>query len=74
MSFAQVFTCKLPFFEIKDDFAAFYTVLTGKRPSKPVNCESIGFSDELWDVMQRGWGPEPNSRPPLGAFIEVLEA
>jgi hypothetical protein len=68
----QVFTAKIPFSHIENDVVVLNKILNGERPSKPVGCESVGFNEELWDVMQRGWTPDPDSRATLGAFFGVL--
>jgi serine/threonine protein kinase len=68
----QVFTAEVPFSQIEHDVIVLSKVLNGARPPKPVDSESVGFSDELWNVMQRGWAVEPDSRAPLASFIEVL--
>jgi hypothetical protein len=43
-------------------------VRTGERPLKPNGCEAVGFSEKLWDAMQRGWAHDPKARPPLHVF------
>jgi hypothetical protein len=68
----QVFTSKTPFFQIGNDIVVLNKVLNGERPPKPVDCESVGFSDELWDVVERAWAAEPESRASLADFIKVL--
>jgi hypothetical protein len=68
----QVFTSKTPFFLIQNDVMVLHKVLNGERPPKPVDCENVGFTDELWDLMQRGWAAEPESRASLVDFIQVL--
>jgi hypothetical protein len=47
-------------------------VLRGERPTKPTDCEDVGFSDTLWDVMQRGWDAKAELRPPLADFAAAL--
>jgi hypothetical protein len=69
---AQTFTFKAPFSHISNDFALSRRVILGERPHKPTDCENVGFNETLWDLLQKGWGPQPESRPPLSEFIEVL--
>jgi hypothetical protein len=72
---AQIFTLNLPFSHIRDTFGLFLRVAKGdERPINPVGCENIGFTDDLWDMMQRGWSAQPESRSSLSAFIELLES
>jgi hypothetical protein len=68
----QMFTSSVPFAHIAADYAIALRVIQGVRPAKPVNCEDIGFTEGLWDVIVQGWSQEPASRPPLSAFIEAL--
>jgi hypothetical protein len=68
-----VFTSKTPFFHIRNDIAVLNKVLNGERPPKPVDCESVGFSDTLWEVVERGWAAEPELRALLPEFLKVLE-
>jgi hypothetical protein len=69
---AQTFTSKTPFSHISNEFALSRRVILGERPHKPTDCENVGFNENLWDLLQQGWGPQPESRPPLSKFIEVL--
>jgi hypothetical protein len=66
----QTFALKPPFFHIREDIAIIWHVEKGERPIKLMDCDNIGFTDGLWDLMQRGWASQPESRPPLSAFIE----
>jgi serine/threonine protein kinase len=71
-SLRQLFALKQPFPCIARDIVVPYHVLGGVRPCKPRGCERIGFSEELWAVMKRGWKADPQTRPPLSAFSAVL--
>jgi hypothetical protein len=71
---AQIFTLETPFSHIGNDHAVSMRVMKGERPSKPTSCQHTGFTDTLWDLMQRGWTSNPESRPLLSAFIDILEA
>jgi serine/threonine protein kinase len=68
----QLFTLEKPFLSITRDIAVPRYVCAGHRPYKPRGCERIGFSEELWIVMQSGWSSYPSARPPLSAFSAVL--
>jgi hypothetical protein len=70
---SQIFALKLPFFHIRDTFAVTSRVALGERPVKLIDCESIGFTDGLWALMQRGWAARSGARPALAAFVEVLQ-
>jgi hypothetical protein len=47
-------------------------VLAGERPTRPSASAVIGFTDEVWDVMQRGWAQNPEHRPRLVEVRRVL--
>jgi hypothetical protein len=44
-------------------------VLSGQRPSRPDGLNDIGLSDEIWNLMERGWHHAPAHRPSLGEFL-----
>jgi hypothetical protein len=68
----QLFTLLLPFHHIRNDTGVLLRVLGGERPRKPTECTHVGFSDALWDIMERGWHAEPGLRPTLAEFGSVL--
>lgn len=49
-----------------------YHVLRGKRPGKPANASTIGFSDSLWDFTQKCWDGEMKSRPKVEEVVTHL--
>jgi hypothetical protein len=49
-------------------------VLNGARPSKPSATTEIGFTDDVWDLIQRGWAKEPSDRPMLSEFLEFIRS
>ena len=38
-------------------------VQKGKRPNKPENAESLGFSNTLWRLIRSCWSESPSARP-----------
>ena len=69
--FLQVLTGEIPLAEIQDT-AMGYHVLRGKRPDKPENAPSIGFSDPLWGFTQRCWDGKMELRPRVGEVVAQL--
>jgi tetratricopeptide (TPR) repeat protein len=69
---AQLFSGQLPFEHIRSDFAVMIQVMRGARPSKPSASIEVGFTDDLWDIMQRGWAETPSDRPSLAEFWQVI--
>ena len=47
-------------------------MVEGRRPVKPENASSIGFSDLLWGFVQRCWVSEMESRPPVAEVVMQL--
>jgi hypothetical protein len=70
---AQIFTSQAPFPHILNELMIAGQVVGGLRPLKPTDCEKIGLTDALWHQMQRAWASEPEVRPALSTFIDVLE-
>jgi len=49
-----------------------YHVLRGRRPDKPGDAPTIGFSDSLWRFTQRCWDGQINLRPKAGEVAMQL--
>jgi len=49
-----------------------YHVLLGKRPRKPENASTIGFSDSLWDFTEHCWHGRMELRPRVGKVVTYL--
>jgi len=47
-------------------------VLRGERPEKPVDAESLGFSDVLWGLVKLCWGESSSDRPTARQLLEYL--
>ena len=45
----------------------------GRRPTKPGNASAIGFSDLLWNFVQRCWDGDMNVRPKVVEVVVHLE-
>ena len=48
-------------------------ILEGRRPQKPEAAESLGFTDELWSMIERCWREEPDERPEVKEMLDCLE-
>ena len=48
-------------------------VLEGERPPKPRDPEKLGFTDKVWESLQRCWENKPSARPSIGAVSACLE-
>lgn len=47
--------------------------MSGQRPPKPDNVDVLGLTDSLWEIIQRSWEEDPDSRPSLSEILVVLE-
>lgn len=58
----QILTGRQPFRRL-GPYAVVIAVQKGKRPSKPDNAESLGFSNTLWWWTRLCWSESPSARP-----------
>jgi len=49
-------------------------VLRGERPEKPVDAESLGFSDTLWELVQSCWSESSSPRPTARQLLGYLSS
>ena len=70
--FVQVLTGEIPFLGVRQTELG-YAVAVGKRPDKPANAAAIGFSDSLWDFVQRCWDGDTNVRPKVAEVAAYLK-
>ena len=49
-----------------------YTVASGGRLEKPPAAESLGFSDELWELLQLCWSESTSARPTAERLLHYL--
>ena len=48
-------------------------VSKGERPERPKGEESAWFVDEVWSILGRCWGPNPDDRPSINVVLQCLE-
>ena len=48
-------------------------VLEDERPPRPRDSEKLGFSDDVWETLQRCWEKEPSARPPVDIVSACLK-
>ena len=48
------------------------TMVQGKRPSKPGNASGLGFSDSMWDFVERCWDGNLELRPKVTEVVSQL--
>ena len=69
----QVLTGATPFGRISKTDLACKVVLENDRPSRPRDSEKLGFSDDIWESLQRCWDKEPSARPSVGNISVCLK-
>jgi hypothetical protein len=47
--------------------------LEGERPQRPRDSEKLGFSDQVWEVLQKCWEKTPTARPPIDVVSACLK-
>ena len=74
MTVYQVLTDERPFFSKKGAEIAL-AVISGERPPKPENAESIGITEAVWDLVRECWREDRATRPNilnvLGRFRRI---
>ena len=48
-------------------------MLEDERPPRPRDSEKLGFSDDVWEILQRCWEKEPSARPPVDTVSASLK-
>ena len=69
----QVLTGAPPFAGQQGPELACKVILEGKRPPRPNNSESLGITDEIWDLLELCWAKEASSRPTVKDVVDRLE-
>ena len=69
---SQVLTGHPPFHNMPAFPAAIAVVIDRKRPEKPPNAKSLGFSDALWELVQLCWSESSSTRPTAGQLFDDL--
>ena len=47
-------------------------IKNGTRPAKPEDATGLGFTDGLWEMVERCWSGDRNARPTLRAVLSCL--
>lgn len=49
-------------------------VLSGTRPPKPTNALSLGFSDDVWKLLEDSWPTDRGRRPPVKEVLARIKS
>ncbi|KAF9651818.1 hypothetical protein BDM02DRAFT_3109881 [Thelephora ganbajun] len=47
--------------------------MKGERPQRPVNDQEPGFSNGVWDLVQRCWAQDPDERSIIDDVVKTWE-
>ena len=48
-------------------------VVEGERPGRPQGREEVWFTDDLWEVLEQCWSPQPERRPTIDIVLQCVE-
>jgi len=68
---SQVLTGLQPFHHLFG-YSPILAILRDERPAKPVDAESLGFSDQLWGLVQSCWSESSSVRPTSQQLFDHL--
>jgi hypothetical protein len=69
----QVLTGAPPFANREKQDLACRVVLSGERPSRPSNSESLGITNEIWSLLETCWAKDAASRPNVNHVVRCLK-
>ncbi|KAJ7588095.1 kinase-like domain-containing protein [Mycena floridula] len=67
----QVFTGRVPFYNVSNEPAVILNIVRGVRPTRP---ELPELNDDIWSLIQDCWKMDPNDRPTAGQMVKRLSA
>ncbi|KAI0075454.1 kinase-like protein [Panus rudis PR-1116 ss-1] len=73
----ECFTSREPFPSLRREAQVIHNVVTNKlRPERPPpsDVSSRWITDEIWEMVNKGWSQQPEERPPMGEIADKLQA
>lgn len=61
-----------PFIEIENNILLLESITNGVRPKKPEGAARLGFSNELWMIVERCWRENRDERPIVEEILNCL--
>jgi len=68
----EVLSGHIPFYQYGNR-AIILKVIKGVRPERPQGVEGVWFTDDVWEVLERCWTPQPGDRPGVEDVLQCLE-
>ena len=72
LTYHQVLCGKVPYWEIVNEPLVMQTITDGGRPQKPEAMENLGFTDQLWGLVERCWSVDVSARPDVKTVLSYL--
>jgi len=47
-------------------------IVEGKRPGRPEGEERVWFTNDLWEMLEQCWSPQPERRPAIDVVLQCL--
>ena len=69
----EVLSGQRPFTQSTRETTVIFKVLQGDRPSRPEGKEGMPFTDDIWQVLELCWKPQPHDRINAKAVLQGLE-
>lgn len=63
---------KVPYWETTKEGEVIEAIVKGVRPRKPHAADSLGFTDGLWRIVERGWMVDTDARPDVKTVLYHL--
>ena len=70
--YLQVLCGNAPYWEITNEPAVINTIINGEKPQKPEAMEKLGFTVELWGLIERCWSVDASARPDVRTVLSHL--
>ena len=64
--------CGYPPFRVSTNEGVIMDVMEGGRPRKPESVGSLGFTDELWRIVEQCWSTDIEARPDVRDVLSSL--
>ncbi|KAF9643107.1 kinase-like protein [Thelephora ganbajun] len=68
----EVLRGNAPYWEITNENVVVNIIMNGGRPQKPEAAESLGFTKELWKIVEQCWSADASTRPDVRTVLSHL--
>ena len=55
-----------------NNFIVTSKIIEGKRPGRPEGKEGVWFTNDLWEMLEQCWSPQPEGRPAIDVVLQCL--